>query len=475
MNKNTTNQKQTQKPRTPIVTVLGHVDHGKTTLLDSIRDTRVQAREAGGITQATGSSKIKTKEGKSITFIDTPGHAAFNKMRERGANVADIAVLVVAANDGVKPQTQEALRYILDVKVPFIVAITKIDLPSISIEKAKSQLTKDGVKFEGEGGDTPVVLVSGKTGKGIDELLEMINLLAEVNDVSEDTAKNLEGYIIETNIDKSGPVVSMVIKNGTLNVGDEIVSDGQQAKVRAIFDSESSSVKSIGSGEGVLVLGFKDLPSVGSKVVGYGNVSVNQTSKANEGKSAENEEADINIILKAKSNGSLEAILANLPEGVNVVSSGVGDVTESDLFLAKSIEDKLIFVFEAKVPTNISKLAATEDVTIERFDIVYKLFERLSELIKSEEEIILGEANILTTFPFNSKKVAGCKISKGRIDKSDTLILMRDEDVLGKVKITSMKKVKSDIQNAKEGEELGIIFAPQLDFKPGDVLISVRN
>ena len=461
--------------RPPIVVVLGHVDHGKTTLLDYIRRTNIVQKEAGGITQRIGASVGITKEGKKITFIDTPGHAAFANMRSGGTKVADVAILVVAADDGVKPQTKEALEYIFSAQIPFIVAATKIDLPSASIDKVRSDLEKEQVLFEGRGGDVPLLAVSGKTGQGIEELLEMINLVSELHEIKGNPEGVLEGVVIETGKDRRGVIISIVVREGTLRVGDQIVTDTQKAKVRGIFDFNEKPVKIIGPGEPALILGFSEAPSVGSKIWRLNEKTliqkVDEKKKLTEIKLGEGQ---IATILKAKNAGSLEAIIANLPKEIVVLFSGVGDVNESDVFLAKSSKAK-IFAFESKISGSVKKLAETEDIDIETFNIIYKLFERFDELIKKAQIEILGKAEIIASFPYENKRVAGCRVLTGKISKTDNLRLVRDEKELGQIKVLSIKKGKDNIDLVKQGEECGVLFTPQLDFKIGDVIISVRK
>ena len=461
--------------RPPIVVVLGHVDHGKTTLLDYIRRTNIVQKEAGGITQRIGASVGITKEGKKITFIDTPGHAAFANMRSGGTKVADVAILVVAADDGVKPQTKEALEYIFSAQIPFIVAATKIDLPSASIDKVRSDLEKEQVLFEGRGGDVPLLAVSGKTGQGIEELLEMINLVSELHEIKGNPEGVLEGVVIETGKDRRGVIISIVVREGTLRVGDQIVTDTQKAKVRGIFDFNEKPVKIIGPGEPALILGFSEAPSVGSKIWRLNEKTliqkVDEKKKLTEIKLGEGQ---IATILKAKNAGSLEAIIANLPKEIVVLFSGVGDVNESDVFLAKSSKAK-IFAFESKISGSVKKLAETEDIDIETFNIIYKLFERFDELIKKAQIEILGKAEIIASFPYENKRVAGCRVLTGKISKTDDLRLVRDEKELGQIKVLSIKKGKDNVDLVKQGEECGVLFTPQLDFKIGDVIISVRK
>lgn len=472
MAKNNKNKKDNLRP--PIVTILGHVDHGKTTLLDHIRKTRVQQKEAGGITQAIGASVVETKDNKKITFVDTPGHAAFKNMRSRGATVADIAILVVAADDGVKPQTKEALEYILNSDIPFIVAATKTDLKTASVDKVRGDLEKEQVLFEGRGGEVPLVAVSGKTGEGVDDLLEMIELVSELNEIKGSEKENFEAFVIETSKDRRGPLASVVIKKGKLSVGDELVTESVETKVRGLFNWMGKSVKEVLPGDPVQILGFSELPEVGSRVWRSAEVKGEIKIKEEKPVKLEVSESEIPIVVKAGNAGSLEAIKNNLPENVVVIHSGVGDVNESDVFMAKPA-DASILAFEVNVPSRIKKLAQTEDIKIESFKIIYKLFERLEDELRKEEEKIVGEAKVLDTFPFNKKTVAGCKVMKGQIPRTNPVKITRGEKDLGTVKITSMKRGKEDIQVAKQGEECGLIFSPQLDFKVGDVVKSLRD
>lgn len=461
--------------RPPIVTVLGHVDHGKTTLLDSIRKTNFVQKEAGGITQSIGASVVKTREGKKITFIDTPGHAAFEKMRSRGAKLADVVVLVVAGNEGVKPQTKEALDSIKQTKTPFIVAVTKVDLPSSSVELVRNQLEKQSVSFEGRGGDALIVAVSGRTGKGIDELLEIISLVSEVNEIKGDPAGDLEAVVIETSKDKRGPIASVVVRNGTLRARDAIVAEDASCKVKGLFDYKGKSVEAVRPGEPAQVLGFSELPPVGGKVRSLSDKNQAQKEKARKKGTKVVKEGQIPVVVKAKSAGSLEALLSNIPDNIVVIGSGIGDVNVSDVFLAKSSSQARIFAFESKVSSSAAKLAETEGAKIESYEVIYEFLERLEELVKGEQKEILGKAEVLASFPYGAKKVAGCKVTSGRIASSDNLILMRADDNIGEAKVLSMKKGKQDVSVAKVGEEFGVILEPQLDFKLGDMIVSLRK
>ena len=464
---------QSVKLRPPIVSVLGHVDHGKTTLLDALRKTSVASREAGGITQTIGASMVVTSAGGKITFIDTPGHAAFSKMRSRGTSASDIAILAVAADDGVKPQTIESLKYIKEAKIPYIVALTKTDLASASAEKVKGQLEKEGILFEGRGGDVPLVSVSAKAGTGLNDLLEIILLLAEVNEVKGDPKDPLEAVVIETSKGKQGSVVSVVVKDGTLKVAEIVSADEISAKVRGLFNHLGRPVKEILPGEPGQILGFSSLPSVGSRLKSEVEITLSEEKIGSS--RIKDTEGGLPILIKAKSSGALEAVLGSIPKGIFVVGSGVGDINESDIFLAKSGQTSKIFAYGVKVSANVLRLAQTEDIKIESFEIIYELLERLAVLLKKEEKEIFGKAEIIASFPLDDKRVAGCKVIEGRIARGDSLVLSRGETETGKVKAVSMKKMKKEINKAELGEEFGILLEPQLDFQKGDMLVSVRK
>lgn len=463
------------KKSAPVVCVLGHVDHGKTTLLDAIRKTSVAEREAGGITQSIGASQIITAEGKKITFIDTPGHAAFSKMRGRGAKVADIAILVVGADDGVKPQTQEALSAIRDAQIPFIVAVTKMDLPSASLETVQGQLEKEGVTFEGRGGDIPLVAVSARKGTGINELLETISLVSEVHGVKTDPNGALEAVVIETSKDKKGPLTSVIVRNGTLKVSDEVYVEDKSVKVKGLFNELGKPIKAVLPGEGTIILGFDELPPVGSVIKSEPvPFQKQETAPLHQGYAGQGKD-QIPVVIKAQNAGALEAILANLPKEIVVIDSAVGDIYDSDILRAKASGAKYVFAFESKAPSEVLKLAESEGVKIEIFKIIYELFDKLNELIRGGQVEILGKAEVIASFPFNNKKIAGCRLLAGRIGKTDSLILTRADKELGRVRVISLKKQKQEVSEIKSSEEFGILFEPQLDFTIGDVLISVRK
>ncbi|MBX4205889.1 GTP-binding protein [Candidatus Microgenomates bacterium] len=458
------------KPRQPIVTVLGHVDHGKTTLLDAVRKSNIASREAGGITQSIGATVVEAKKDKLITFIDTPGHAAFSGMRSRGAKAADIAILVVASDDGVKPQTKEAIGLIQEAKIPFIVAFTKTDLPSANVENAKASVEREGVYLEGRGGDTPFVEVSAKQNTGVQELLDLIILVSEVNDILADTEGDLEAVVIETGKDNRGSLASVVVLNGRLTVGTEIETDDQIAKVRGLFDFQNKPVKVIEAGFPALILGFSSIPQVGSTIIKAGSEKKQELAEQRTVIKGKLAEGQLPFILKAQNAGALEALLSSIPKEIFVVTSGVGEINETDIFLAKSSNAK-IYTFDLKLSNQISKLAETEKVEVKNFKIIYELLENLEALVKSGIKIVTFKAEILASFPFNSKKVAGCRLLMGQVSKGNKVILIRDDKELGEMRVTSLRRGKEELPNVTEGE-FGAILDPQLDFTIGDVLIS---
>ena len=461
--------------RPPIVAVLGHVDHGKTTLLDFIRKTRVALREAGGITQKIGAYQVEV-DSKKITFIDTPGHQAFSKMRSRGAKVADLVVLVVAADDGVMPQTLESLEHIRTAEVPFLVAINKIDIAGTDPEKIKKQLADNGIKIEGHGGDIVCVPVSAKTGQGVKDLLEMILLLAEMEEIKGSIEGPLEAVMIESKMEKGGPVGTMIVKNGTLKIGEQILVENVPTKVRGILNENGKNQTLVQPGQPVEVIGFESVPPIGAKVTKAEEVISKETPVQKTEKIEIPDEAKdkLKIILRADSKGSLEAVKESLPESVFVVFSGVGDILESDIFLAQTVGAEIVG-FNVRASSETKKLGETEKVKIKIYKIIYELLEELEKESLgeiSEEKEILGKAVILKEFEIGGSRIAGCRVLEGRINQADRIILQRGEREIGKTKISSMKHQKTEISESRQNEEFGAIFSSPLDFKVGDMLIS---
>lgn len=458
--------------RQPIVVVLGHVDHGKTSLLDALRQTNVFQGEAGGITQSIGASVVTTKDGNKITFIDTPGHAAFSQMRSRGSKLADIALLILDSSDGVKPQTKEAIERIIEAKIPYIVVATKTDLPAASVDVALSELEKLGIFFEGRGGQTPYIGVSAKKKEGLSELLDLIILLSDVNNIEGDQETDLEAIVIETTRERGGNMVSVVVRNGKLEIGQEIFAEGAKGKIKGLYSDTNKQVKIVLPGEPARILGFESLPPVGAIITSKTMLTKPPTvARAMLGAF---EKGKTPLYLKANNAGSLEVLVASIPQEFAVIDASVGDVIESDVMNAKA-NKALIFVFESKISANVKTLAEMDKVKIERFDIIYKLLERLDEIVKGGLIEIVGKAEILASFPFDKNKVAGSKIMMGRIDKTGDIRLMRADKELGKVKIISIKKQKQEVSGVSQGEECGILFVPQLDFQVGDAIVSVNG
>ncbi len=466
-----TNEKTSSRP--PIVVVLGHVDHGKTTLLDAIRKTDVATGEHGGITQSIGAYQIKTPS--TITFIDTPGHEAFSKMRTRGASIADIAILVVAANDSVMPQTVESIKIIKETKIPFIVVINKIDLPEANFDKVVKDLLRHEVMLETYGGDVPFIKVSAKKGEGIDKLLDLICLLADMSGVYGNDNGNLEAYVIESRLDKTkGALATAIVKNGVLKIADEIYIDGRQSKIRALTDYNNEQIKEAHPGDPVEILGLTEVPQVGSLISHLQDQvlqSLSIPSVLNRSDQAGGQ--SLCLILKTDSVGTLEAIVAKIPPNVNLISSSVGEISEADILLARSTK-AIVLGFNVKISSQAQKLAEVEKVLARTYKIIYELLDELSdaasgmlEPIVTEE--ILGKGQIVAEFPFEKSKIVGTRVTEGRIARGD---LVKIGELKSKIK--SVRVGKDEINKIDAGKECGILLDPQIDFKIGDDIISYR-
>lgn len=473
--------------RPPVVAVLGHVDHGKTTLLDTIRKSNVASKEHGGITQHIGAYQITVKNRK-ITFIDTPGHEAFAKMRSRGASAADVAVLVVAADDSVKPQTVESIEQIKAAGIPMIVAINKIDLPGVIIDRVKSDLAKVGVQVEGFGGDVPFALISAKSGKGVPEFLDLILLVADMRGLTGEANAPFVAVTIETKIDKGkGLVATLVVKQGTVIGGMQLFEGSKNiGRVRALIDEYGSRLEKATPGSPVEVLGFSRLPPVGSIVRGEAIVVERRVQEAVPLKDMANflaamTEADrkkLTILLKADTSGSLEAITASLPKDrVVVVRADLGDITEADILDAKSSK-AFVVGFNVKATSSIEKLARTEKVVYRTYTIIYELLKELGDVIEGLEEILapereLGVGQIVAEFPYENTRIAGTKVVSGRLARGDTVKIMRKDAEIARAKIKSMRRGKEEINKVEEGFDCGILLDKKVDFALGDAIISV--
>lgn len=474
-------EKNIGNARPPIVTLMGHVDHGKTTLLDAIRKTNVVATEHGGITQHIGAYQVEFG-GHKITFIDTPGHAAFEKMRARGAEIADIVILVVAASEGVKPQTIEAIKHIKKADKPVIVAATKVDLPQINLEKLKSELQKQEIVVEGYGGNVPIIEVSAPQKKGIEELLEVINLSWQLSPQPSFPEEPIEALVVESFLDKSrGPIVSLIIKKGTLKVGQKIQIDGDTITIRALVDDQGKNIKEAEPGKPAEVLGFKKTIEVGTTVYEE-NQKIEEGNKQQvnfEELIAKAEEAKnrFKTIIKADVLGSLEAILSNLPDRVLILSSGVGDITATDVNFAK-IAKAPILAFNVKVPSSVKGLAEREKVVIREYKVIYDLLSDMEAVSESFaqakfEAKVTGRAKVLTTFEIEGKHVAGASVTFGKINVGDHVLVKTQNDTQLEGQISSLRKYKKDVQTVASGQECGILINPEIDFKEGYIIESV--
>lgn len=481
-----------KQERAPIVTILGHVDHGKTSLLDFIRKSSVAAKEHGGITQHIGAYQVE-HEGKLITFIDTPGHAAFEKMRSRGAKVADIAVLVVAIDDGIMPQTVEAIKHIQEAGVPMIVAVNKIDLPGINVqgqmEKIKKQLSDNGVLVEEYGGDTPIIPLSARSGEGVDKLLEMISLVSEVNEISGDSTLPAAAVVIEANLDKfKGPVATLLVRDGTLKKGETVILGGVKGKLRGLFDFSGKAIESAGPSTPVEVLGLESVPAVGATLGQEGQQATGDRQQVRSliDKLKQEESSVLNVVVKADKQGSLEAVEDGLlqmnedGEHIKIVSSGTGDITESDVKLAASVR-AIVIGFNTKASPAAQKLAEIEEVLVRTYTIIYELLDEIKEVVDGMLKVgaleeIFGVAQILQEFPFGKdQRIAGVRILDGNFTKGPKVKIIRGEEVIGEVKIKSLKKGRDEVNRVEKSDECGMMFEPNIDFEVGDVVQSFRT
>ena len=481
--------KEKTNSRPPVVAILGHVDHGKTSLLDYIRASHIAEKEAGSITQHIGAYQVEYKNRK-ITFIDTPGHEAFSAMRARGGKVSDLAVLVVAVDDGVMPQTRESIAHIKAAAIPFLVAVNKIDIAGSNIERVKKQLSEAGVLVEGYGGEVVVVPVSAKTGQGVEDLLEMINLLADIHELKDEKNKPFQGVVIEARLDKfRGSLASVLVKEGVLRVGDTIGTDSVNGKVKALIDEVGRNQKEAHPSTPVEVLGFASVPKVG-ELVKTATTTIVESEKKHQRLDVRQEAkkldiSEIRLIIKADVAGSLEAItnaLENIKsedQKVKIYFSGTGDIIESDVLLAAAT-GSLLLGFNVSITKAAERLASEEKVLIRRYSLIHELLEEFKEGLSSlsEEKVkeeIFGEAEIIKTFEIGDSQVAGCRVVKGRVNKNDTVVVKRDGKELMRSRITSMKHQQSDINEAHEGEEFGLILEKKVNFPKGGIISAIGS
>jgi translation initiation factor IF-2 len=474
--------------RPPIVAIMGHVDHGKTTLLDYIRHSNVAAREHGGITQHLGAYQVTTDEGKVITFLDTPGHAAFEGIRKRGGEVADIVILVVAANDGVMPQTIEAIKHIKSSGSAMIVAINKVDLADANVDKVKQQLSEHDVLVESYGGDVVSVEISAKSGQNVDGLLDMITLVADLLELKADPMAPVAAFTLESRMDKAGPLASVLVKMGTLKVGMDIEIDGELGRVRSMKNDKGVMVKEATPSQAVEITGFPKLPEAGQILLeengkltasdsvgalGIRHVALSSADLFAHMKTGE----QYPVILKADVAGSLEAIIANLPrkDELLIIDQGVGDVTEADVMKARGSNAR-IYAFNSGASGVVKRLVRDEKVELKEYRIIYKLFEDLEQDIdtfftKAPTETVSGRATVLKVFAATvGGNIAGVKVSEGVMPVGGQARVMRAGEEIGRGKIATAKRLKEDVQRISAGQEGGITFDTPIDVAEGDIV-----
>ncbi len=490
-----------QQSRPPVVTIMGHVDHGKTTLLDFLRKSRITAGEAGGITQHIGAYQIEHK-GKPITFIDTPGHAAFNKMRERGAAVTDFVILVVAANDGVKPQTIESIRHIKTAKVPVIVAINKIDLPNVYPDVAKGELAQHGIQVVDMGGEVEAVAISALKGTGVDALLDTLVVMADLQNISGDPDAPLRAVVIESAMDaRRGVTASVIVQQGTLRVRQAVQTEDSSGRIRMLVDDKGKSLESVGPGYPAELIGLDQVPAVGSVIWEAGQPQpelVTELEIPTESDDVKpglippitdeeynfddlvNATQKLPLIIRADVEGTLEAIINNLDdESINLLEAGVGVITEADLDLAESSKAPII-AFHTKVPKHIITLAKQRGIKIKMYQVIYELIEDLQkQMLKLMEptidEVVTGEAEILQIFEMRGERIAGIRVKTGEIKKNDWLHLKRGEEILFNPVIKSMRHGKDELDRVTAKSEAGFTFKnKKLDFKVGDIIVAYK-
>ena len=490
------------KPRPPVVTVMGHVDHGKTSLLDAIRSTHVTNSEAGGITQHIGASEVSIN-GQKIVFLDTPGHEAFTAMRARGAQVTDIAILVVAADDGIMPQTIEAINHAKAAGVPLIVAINKIDKPSANPDKVKQELSEQGLLVEDWGGDVIAVPVSARQKTGIDTLLEMILLVAEMEELKANPDKRAVGTVVEAELDKGrGPVATVLVQGGTLKVGDPIVCGLASGKVRAMINSKGKRVKTAGPSTAVEILGLSEVPQGGDQFVAVPSDKVarniaekrqqiarEEMLKANQRMSLdqffdqmnEGQVKDLNVIIKADVQGSVQAVkqslekLSNDEVGVRVIHGGVGAINESDVTLAAA-SNAIIIGFNVRPVPSAESLAEKESVDVRSYTIIYKAIEdiqaAMSGLLDPElRDEDTGKAEIREVYKISGVgTVSGCYVTSGKIYRNGKVRIVRDGIIIHEGEILALKRFKDDVKEVNNGYECGMSFVNYNDIKVGDIV-----
>ncbi|CAI8018017.1 Translation initiation factor IF-2 [Geodia barretti] len=492
--------------RPPVVTILGHVDHGKTSLLDSIRNAHVADREIGGITQHIGAYQVDY-EGQKITFLDTPGHEAFTSIRSRGARVTDIAILVVAADDGIMPQTEEAIDHARAAEVPIVVAINKMDLPGADPERVKRQLSQHNLLVEDWGGDIISVPVSARTGEGINELLENLLIVAEISELKANPHRPASGVVIEAKLDrKRGPMATVLVQSGTLSVGDHVVAGTSWGRVKAITNDRGSTIKEVVPGAPAELLGFGALPEAGDVMTVMPNEKTARAlaqererakaSQQSQGRALTLEEVvkqidagdikELNLVLKADVQGSVEAVrqsLERLTEAearVRILHAGSGNVTESDILLA-SASDAIIVGFSVGNAIGVERVAERMGVEIRHYGIIYQMIDDIrlalhGMLEPAYTDVIIGQAEVREIFASRrSVKIAGCRVVDGRIPRGASIRVLREGEVLEETNIASLRHFRDEANEVTNGMDCGILLEDYYDFEIGDILQAHRQ
>jgi translation initiation factor IF-2 len=500
--KKTVSDEKNYVPRPPVVAVLGHVDHGKTSLLDKIRETNVVARESGGITQHIGAYQAEIK-GKKITFLDTPGHEAFEKMRAHGAKITDIAIIIVGADDGIKPQTTEAIRHVKEASTPMLVVINKIDKPDADVMRVKTQFSEIGIPPQEWGGTTEFVEVSAKTGAGIEELLDIILVTSELLDIKADPSQKAQGVVIESRLEVGkGPVASILIQNGTLKIGDFFQVGETFGKVKAMEDENGNRIKEATPSRPVKISGLRAVPQVAELMAVFdteqeARAEASKTQKYSGVKRVTSlkkvgleeisarvlaaNKKELNIVVKADVKGSLEAVkeslvkLNNNDVGVKFVGEGVGDVSESDVSMAE-ISDKVVVCFKVGFGTGVEQLAKKSKVKVLRYDVIYELIDDirkiLAEMMPIERtEIPVGILKVLGVFKASPQKtVVGGKVEDGRAEKDVQVRVKRGGEVIGNYSVASVQREKEEVSSVPAGSQCGVSINSKADIKVDDVL-----
>lgn len=490
-------QQTNTEARPPVVSILGHIDHGKSSLLDYIRKSNVVATEAGGITQHISAYEVRRPNGQKITFLDTPGHEAFQSVRTRGASVADIAVLIVSGEDGVKPQTLEVYKYIEEAKLPFIVAITKVDKPTADVERIKQNLAENGIYVEGYGGSISFVPVSSKTGQGVDELLDMLLLQAELLELKGDSEKLGSGFIIESKLDpKRGVTAVGIIKDGTVSKGTFAASGTTTTPLRYLLDAEGNQCDSLTFSSPVQIVGWDKLPPVGSEFKTFLKKDeafeyVEQNKKVvtppTVAPQTTGETAFLPLVVKADTAGSLEAIENEIKKlsreriTPKITVSGVGTIGEGDVKAAIATLGTVVLGFHTKTDSSAVALAERSNIAISLYDVIYELTDQVSALLAEREprievEEVSGSAKVLKVFSTTKgKQVIGCRVLSGKIALENNLKIIRRESDIGRAKVRELQQAKIAAQEVQEGTEFGAMIEGKLEVAPGDTLEAVTT